>query len=173
MQWRDWISKDICDYTEKRTDQLKDLVQGIKDDPHGRRHLVTAWNPGELDQMCLPPCHVMFQCYVNGRHLDLAVTMRSVDLFIGLPFDIASYAVLQRLIAQEVGLQSGELVFFLGDAHVYQNHFSQVNEVLTRKPFEPPTLFLGESQQLFDFQPRKVMLSNYHFHPAVSAPLNV
>jgi thymidylate synthase len=162
------------------TDQLKQLVKGLRDNPYGRRHLVTAWNPGELDDMVLPPCHVMFQCFVRPSPmggewpmmLDLRVDMRSVDLFLGLPFDIASYALLQRLIAKEVGMDSGRLVFQLGDAHVYLNHGTQVGTVLGRKPIHPPLLRLADDASLFEFHPDQADLIDYFSHPAVSAPLN-
>lgn len=174
VQWRDWLSVPVDqDAAPKRTDQLAQLVEGLLRDPYGRRHVVTAWNPGELDQMCLPPCHVLFQCFVghDGR-LDMRVDMRSVDLFLGLPFDIASYALLQKLIAAETGLGSGWLVFQLGDAHIYKNHFEQVNTVLQRTPFAPPILELI-SPRLFSFLPEQASLERYVSHNAVPAPLNV
>lgn len=165
----------------KVTDQLRNLVDGLRNDPFGRRHLVTAWNPGELDQMCLPPCHVLFQCYVSGvraeigsLRLDLRVDMRSVDLFLGLPFDVASYALLQRLLAKEVGMEPGRLIFQLGDAHVYLNHLDQVRTVLAREPFLPPQLrFDEEETSPFNFKPHHASLVDYEHHPAVKAPMNV
>lgn len=182
-QWRDWRSQ----MWERRedgietvpdgfivVDQLEVLVRGLQANPHGRRHLVSAWNPGELDVMCLPPCHVMFQCYVSsGGELSLSVMMRSVDLFIGLPFDIASFALLQRLIARETDLTVGDLVFFLGDAHVYRNHFEQVREVLKRAPRrEKPCLILEPEARLFNFNSSQATLENYNPWPVITAPMN-
>jgi len=163
----------------KITDQLKGLVHDLSADPFGRRHLVTAWNPGELDQMCLPPCHVLFQCYVrqglmNDLYLDLRVDMRSVDLFLGLPFDVAGYALLQRLLAKETLMSPGRLVFQLGDAHIYRNHLDQVRTVLAREPFDPPQLrFDEEETSPFNFKPHHASLVDYAHHPAVKAPMNV
>lgn len=183
VQWREWLSAPRAGgQPPYRTDQLALLLDGLRKDPFGRRHVVTAWNPGELDQMCLPPCHVMFQAYVreddygNGRlckTLDLRVDMRSVDLFLGLPFDVASYALLQRLLAQELGMESGWLTFQLGDAHIYLNHLEQVHTVLMRQPFEPPRLWLAPDAKLLTFRPEQASLLDYYSHPAVKAPLNV
>jgi len=174
--WRDWHSwTTIADgrYSFKSTDQLQELVHGLIEDPYSRRHLVTAYNPGELDAMCLPPCHVMFQCFVADGRLDLRVDMRSVDLFLGLPFDIASYALLQRLLARETGLRSGWLTFQLGDAHIYKNHIEQVKEVLSRQPYGPPNIGLAASASLFNFLPAEAFLEDYRAHDAVPAPLNI
>ena len=182
VQWRDWRGTVIDIESESvqrmvRVDQLKVLVEGLKADPYSRRHLVTAWNPAELDIMCLPPCHVMFQCYVRKmgpkQFLDICVIMRSVDLFLGLPFDIASYALLQRLLAKETGLSSGELTFMMGDAHIYLNHLSQVEQVLSNGTLKPPTLKLAPEASLFNFSSFQAELENYQFHAVVKAPLNV
>lgn len=181
VQWRDWLSLEppltmAGEGMARHTDQLKDLVAGIKRDPYGRRHLVTAWNPGELDQMCLPPCHVLFQCFVRpefGRELlDLRVDMRSVDLFLGFPFDVASYAALQHLLARETGLQVGELVFQLGDAHVYRNHQEQVRTVLGRTAYPPPNLRLSDRSDLWTFAGVDAELVGYTHHGPVPAPMN-
>lgn len=183
VQWRNW--KRFIQYpngevyTNGTTDQLGELVQGIRRDPYGRRHLVTAWNPGELGEMCLPPCHVLFQAFLyptkegHPHALDLRVDMRSVDLFLGLPFDVASYALLQRLLCRDVGASSGWLVFHLGDAHIYRNHLEQVDTVLAREPKQAPTLELAPEAGLFEFEPDMAQLLDYHPHPAVPAPLNV
>lgn len=183
VQWRDWVSAEPLPGgrglgTVTHTDQLKELVDGLRKDPYGRRHLVTAWNPGELGQMCLPPCHVMFQCFVapqedRPRVMHMRVDMRSVDLFLGLPFDVASYALLQRLICKELSLLSGRLVFQLGDAHVYLNHLEQVEQVLGREPLPPPTLELAETASLFSFHPDSAQLVGYSHYGAVPAPLNI
>lgn len=183
VQWRDWLSvpPQAGDGEPYSTDQLRLLVDGLKSDPYSRRHIVSAWNPGELDQMCLPPCHVLFQCFVRTaadpmRHMDLLdmrVDMRSVDLFIGLPFDVASFATLQHLLANEVGMAPGKLVFQLGDAHVYCNHLDQVMTVLRREPLELPTLSLDPATSLFNFHPDHAELVGYNHHGVVSAPMNV
>jgi thymidylate synthase len=191
VQWRDWLSVGCKAQgggaeEPKSTDQLRALVDGMRRDPYGRRHVVTALNPGELDQMCLPPCHVLFQAYVRpdatssspdphqpGQWVDLRVDMRSVDLFLGLPFDVASYALLQRLLAKELGWKSGWLVFQLGDAHVYLNHLDQVKTVLGRREKAPPDLVLDPAASLFGFEPAHALLSGYDPHPPVAAPLNV
>jgi thymidylate synthase len=123
--------------------------------------------------MCLPPCHIFFQCYVDEDNLDIQVYMRSVDLFLGLPFDIASYALLQRLIAREVGLSPRRLLFSFGDAHIYLNHIEAVRTVLERKPHDPPQLILAEETTLFRFKPGQALLVNYNHYGKVEAKLNV
>lgn len=153
-------------------DQLAELVDGLKKSPTSRRHLVTAWSPGE--PACLPPCHTHFQCYVSeGKYLDLQVYMRSVDLFLGLPFDIAGYALLQRLIAKEVNLESRRLLFSFGDAHIYLNHLEAVQTVLARMPYAPPKLVLADDASLFTFTPEQARLLDYQHHAAVKAPMAV
>lgn len=175
VQWRDWRSVKVKEdgFDLLQNDQLKDLIAGIRQDPYGRRHIVTAWNPGELQDMCLPPCHILFQAFVADGELSLRVDMRSVDLFLGLPFDIASYAVLQRLLAKETGLRSGRLVFQLGDAHIYMNHLDAVREVLERSPMQPPRIVFTERASLLDFLPGDACLVGYNSHAAVAAKLNV
>lgn len=183
VQWRDYrsvVSHEHEDLTYDgvvHVDQIARLVNGLRSEPHGRRHVVTAWNPGELDQMCLPPCHIMFQVFVSGspgaEQLDMAVYMRSVDLFLGLPFDVASYALLQRLLAKELSMHSGFLTFFLGDTHIYMNHMEQVNTVLSREAFDPPVLLLHPDASLFHLEPDHVALQSYKAHEPVFAPLNV
>lgn len=172
-QWRHWTAIDNQgSFTP--VDQLQNLVDGIKKDPFGRRHIVTAWNPGELDEMCLPPCHIFFQAYVSSTfHLDLVVYMRSVDLFLGLPFDIASYAILQRLIAKDTELQSRNLIFNFGDAHIYKNHLEQVKTILTREPFFPPIMILAPEASINNFHPNMVTLRDYQHHAAIKAEMNV
>lgn len=172
VQWRFWRSAGSAGYSE--TDQLKNLVDSMRKEPHGRRHMVTAWNPGELSNMCLPPCHLFFQAFVSKHNqVDLVVYMRSVDLFLGLPFDVASYALLQRLLAKELELDSGILTFFLGDAHIYLNHRAQVAEVLQRAEKELPTLVLAADASLFEFHPSQALLQGYEPHAFIKAPLNV
>ena len=185
VQWRDWLSVNTDSPSGFTSlDQLKVLVNGLLTDPYGRRHLVTAWNPGELDKMCLPPCHVLFQCFVRRTiscplraykpyTLDLRVDMRSVDLFLGLPFDVASYALLQQLIANEVNMRAGDLIFQLGDAHIYLNHQEQVRSVLAKEPKKAPILVLRDDSGLFRFDNKTPFLVDYEHHGAVPAPLNI
>lgn len=175
VQWRDWRSSVRTNHGLElsRIDQLQMLLDGIKQDPYGRHHLVTAWNPGELKDMCLPPCHVLFQAFVSSGYIDLRVDMRSVDLFLGLPFDIASYAVLQRLLAKETGYKSGRLIFQLGDAHIYRNHLDAAREVLDRPFKKLPDIIFTDKSSLFDFSPDDACLVGYDPHPAVKAKLNV
>lgn len=188
VQWRRWRSpsptlmlpRDVPGVRASInvTDQLEALLEGMRRDPYGRRHLVTAWNPGELDVMCLPPCHVLWQCWVRDtdedrRAVDLRVDMRSVDLFLGLPFDVASYATIQRLVAKELGMDSGFLTFQLGDAHVYLNHQEAVQTVLERQPYSPPGLVLAADATLTGFRASQAYLRGYDSHLAVPAPLNV
>ena len=172
VQWREWQGLNSTGFPVI-IDQLKALIQGLKTDPYGRRHIITAWQPAELDQMCLPPCHILFQCYVSGRSLNMTVYMRSVDLFLGLPFDIASYAVLLHLIAKETTLVPGELVFFFGDAHIYLNHIDQVHEVLRRPSFQLPQLEIPTDISIGNPDLSKVVLTNYQSHPSIQAPLNI
>lgn len=172
VQWRDWTTLGLGGQMVS-TDQLRQLVDGMKSQPHGRRHIVTAWNPGELDQMCLPPCHVLFQAYVVDGRVDLRVDMRSVDLFLGLPFDVASYGILQRLLAKELELNSGFLTFQLGDAHIYLNHMDQVTTVLGRVPLDPPDLRLEPETGLFNFEAKHASLLRYNHLGIVAAPMSV
>lgn len=167
VQWREWRT-----WSEwQPTDQLKNLIQGIKENPFSRRHIVLAYNPGELDQVCLPACHVLFQCFVSGDTLELLFWMRSVDLFLGLPCDIALYALLQRLIALECNLLPGRLVAQLGDAHIYLNHLEQVSEALRRRPYDSPELQLSPFTSLFGFKPHHAVLENYQCHPPLPAAM--
>ena len=175
--WRNWQSFNRHGQIQS-TDQLQNLVDGLKKDPFSRRHLMISYNPGELDQVCLPGCHVLCQAfaYQDGAGimcLDLRVDLRSIDLFLGLPFDVASYAVLQRLLACECGMLSKRLILQLGDAHIYLNHADQVNEVLSRKPLPPPQLHFNHDTTLFGFHPDDVALLEYNNHGSVAAPMNV
>ena len=175
VQWRDWHS--YKNGALVQVDQLKALVQRMLEQPHGRRHIVTALNPGELDQICLPPCHVLFQAFLSGSEsqtrVDIRVDMRSVDLFLGLPFDVASYALLQRLLANDLNVASGFLIFQLGDTHIYMNHMEQVSQVLNNPIFTPPTLRLAPNVGLFNFMPSDASLMDYSHAGVVNAPLNV
>lgn len=174
VQWRDWRSVGPDGKTMRTTDQLRALVNGLRADPWSRRHLMLSYQPGELDQVCLPACHVLCQTSVRERdRLDMTVYMRSVDLFLGLPFDVASYALLTHLLCFELGLRPGRLIFFLGDAHVYRNHEQAVDTVLSRTPLGPSLLHLEPEASVFRFYPEQAVLLNYRHHGAVPARMSV
>jgi len=159
----------------KETDQLKNLLEGLINDPNGRRHIISAWNPGEFDQMALPPCHVMSQFYVNkNKELSCHMYQRSVDVYLGLPFNIASYALLTHLVAQVCDLNVGELVISTGDTHIYQNHVEQVNEQMSREPYQLPTLWLNpEIKDINNFKMDDIKLIDYQSHGQLKAPMAV
>jgi thymidylate synthase len=159
----------------KEVDQLQDLIKGIKQDPYGRRHVLTAWNPGELDQMALPPCHMFAQFYVSrDGKLSCQMYQRSCDMFLGVPFNIASYSLLTAMIAQVCDLQVGEFVHVLGDAHIYLNHVEQVKEQLMREPLPEPTLWLNpDIRDITKFTMADIRLDNYQSHGAIKAEMAV
>lgn len=169
-QWRDWRAP-----SGKKIDQIDQLVQGIKKDPFSRRHLVVAWNPGELDQMALPPCHAMFQFYVStDKKLSCQLYQRSADLFLGVPFNIASYAILTMMIAQVCDLRPKEFVHTFGDLHIYLNHIEQVKQQLERDPRPLPTLKINpERKHINEFIFEDFELLNYDPHPTIKAPIAV
>jgi thymidylate synthase len=155
-------------------DQLAELIEGIKKDPHSRRHIITAWNPGELDIMALPPCHMMSQFYVSNGRLSCQMYQRSADMFLGVPFNIASYALFTHMIAQVCGLDVGDLIITIGDAHIYQNHFDQVKEQLARKPLDFPEVKLNpEIKDINKFTMEDIELIGYQSHDAIKAPMAV
>jgi thymidylate synthase len=155
-------------------DQLIELINGIKDDPYSRRHIISAWNPGELDLMALPPCHMMAQFYVSNGKLSCQMYQRSADMFLGMPFNIASYALFTHMIAQVCNLEVGDLIISVGDAHIYDNHFDQVKEQLARKPFALPTLKLNpDISVITEFDMNDVELVGYESHEAIKAPMAV
>jgi len=162
-------------FHEKETDQLKNLINGLKNDPNGRRHIITAWNPGELDQMALPPCHMMAQFYVNkNKELSCHMYQRSVDVFLGLPFNIASYSLFTHMIAQVCDYGVGELVISTGDTHIYKDHIEQVKEQLTREEFPLPTLQLNKDIVNIDkFTMNDIELVNYQSHGPIKAVMAV
>lgn len=167
-QWRSWSNG------EQTIDQIANLIEGIKNNPDSRRHIVTAWNPSEVEEMALPPCHALFQFYVADGKLSCQLYQRSADIFLGVPFNIASYALLIHLIAHECGLGVGEFVHTLGDAHIYTNHINQVNEQLTREPRQLPTLKLNiEGKTIFELETQDIELENYEPHPKIKAPIAV
>ncbi len=169
-QWRDWRTPD-----GGSIDQISRLVEGIKKDPFGRRHIVCAWNPGELDGMALPPCHALFQFYVDSDGgLSCQLYQRSADLFLGVPFNIASYALLTAMVAQVCGLKPREFVHTFGDLHIYKNHFEQVKLQLSRQPRPLPKLKLNpERKRLEDFVYEDIEILGYNPYPSIKAPIAV
>ena len=168
FQWRFWPGP------EGPVDQLRNLLEGIRSNPDGRRHIVSAWNPGYIDQMALPPCHAFFQFYVADGRLSCQLYQRSADIFLGVPFNIASYALLIHMMAQDLGLKVGDFVHSLGDAHIYSNHTDQVRLQLSRDLRPLPTLSLNPSvKSLFDFRYEDVALLDYDPHPHIPAPVAV
>lgn len=167
-QWRSWPRPDGgC------IDQIRQVIDQIKHSPDSRRMLVSAWNVAEVDDMALPPCHVLFQFYVAGGRLSCQLYQRSADTFLGVPFNIASYALLTMMIAQECGLRPGDFVHTLGDAHLYLNHADQVAEQLSRTPRPLPTLRLNPAvRSVFDFRYEDFTLENYDPWPAIKAPMS-
>ncbi|HLC59963.1 MAG TPA: thymidylate synthase [Candidatus Nanoarchaeia archaeon] len=169
VQWRKWKSPE-----GKEIDQLANAIRMIKEDPTSRRIIVSAWNPGELDKMALPPCHAFFQFFVADGKLSLQMYQRSCDMFLGVPFNIASYSLLLHMMAQVTNLNPGEFVHTLGDSHIYHNHFEQVKEQLTRKPFSLPNLWLNPKiKDIGDFKMEDIKLENYECHPPIKAPMAV
>jgi len=169
VQWRKWQGSN-----GKEIDQLAEAIRQIKEQPQSRRIIITAWNPAELDQMALPPCHAFFQFFVANSKLSLQMYQRSCDMFLGIPFNIASYSLLLHLIAQVTNLEPGEFIHTLGDSHIYNNHFSQVKEQLERKPLPPPKLKLNpEIKNIDDFKMEDIELVNYQHHPAIKAPMAI
>lgn len=183
VQWRHWQTTDTeylrnADGKElvrnKEVDQLQQLIEGIKADPYGRRHILSAWNPGELKNMALPPCHCFAQFYVSDGRLSCQMYQRSCDMFLGVPFNIASYSLLTHLMAQVCNLEVGEFVHVLGDAHIYLNHVEQVKEQLQREPLPAPQLWLNpEITDINNFTMSDIRLDNYTSHSAISAPMAV
>jgi thymidylate synthase len=169
VQWRKWQSPD-----GSTVDQIARVIDKIKNDPNDRRLIVSAWNPGELEQMALPPCHMMFQFFVAGDRLSLHMVQRSCDMFLGVPFNIASYALLLSMVAQVTGKQPGELVLTLNDAHIYQDHFDAVDEQLTREALTFPRLWLNpDIKNIDDFTMDDIKLEGYESHAAIKAPMAV
>jgi thymidylate synthase len=154
-------------------DQIQQLIDGIKKDPSGRRHIVSAWNPAELDQMALPPCHVMSQFDVTDGYLSCQLYQRSCDMFLGVPFNIASYSLLTHIIARECNLKVGDFIWTGGDCHIYNNHVDAVNEQLSRAPKELPTLFITEGKKIADYVVDDFLLDNYNPDPAIKADMAV
>ena len=155
-------------------DQIAEAINKIKTNPTDRRIIVTAWNPGELDQMALPPCHMFFQFFVADGKLSLYMHQRSCDMFLGVPFNIASYSLLLHMVAQVTGLTAHEFIHSLGDTHIYQNHFDAVKEQLSREPMKPPSLWLNpEVKDIDSFTMDDIKLENYESHPSIKAEMAV
>jgi thymidylate synthase len=176
VQWRRWrkplirINKVVL----QNHDQLLELIAGIKEDPYSRRHIISAWNPGEIDLMALPPCHMMAQFYVNNGKLSCQMYQRSADMFLGVPFNIASYALFTHMLAQVCNLEVGDLIITIGDAHIYNNHFEQVKEQLKRTPLPLATLKLNpDISVITDFDMDDIELEGYTSHDAIKAPMAV
>ena len=168
-QWRSWASPD-----GGVIDQIQDLVHTIKNNPDSRRMIVSAWNPADLPKMALAPCHCLFQFYVADGKLSCQLYQRSADIFLGVPFNIASYALLNMMLAQVCGLQNGDFIHTFGDAHVYTNHFEQVETQLIRTPNNYPTMKINpDVKSIFDFKFEDFTLENYNAHPPIKAPVAV
>ncbi len=169
VQWRKWQAPD-----GREIDQLGEVIERIKKDPNDRRLIVTAWNPGELGQMALPPCHMLYQFYVANGEISLYMVQRSCDTFLGVPFNISSYALLLAMVAQVTGTKAKEAVFSFNDVHIYQNHFEQVKLQLTREPLALPNLWLNPEVKSIDgFTMDDIKLIGYQSHPAIKAEMAV
>jgi thymidylate synthase len=162
VQWRDFNG----------VDQLKNLIEGLKKDPDSRRHILTAWNPAELHNMSLPPCHAFSQFYVSNNKLSCQLYQRSCDMFLGVPFNIASYSILIHIIAKECGYEAGEFIHSLGDFHIYEEHFEQVKIQLSREPKKLPILKFNQ-KNIHEYKTSDFELINYEHHPKIVAPMNV
>ncbi|KUG60581.1 thymidylate synthase [Nesterenkonia jeotgali] len=169
VQWRSWPTPD-----GKDIDQIQQLITSLRTNPDSRRHVVSAWNPAQIDEMALPPCHIMFQFYVADGRLSCQLYQRSADMFLGVPFNIASYALLTRMVAQQVGLQPGEFIWTGGDCHIYDNHVEQVREQLSRAPYPSPRLeFTRTPESIFDYEFEDFDVRDYQHHPAIKAAVAV
>ncbi len=167
-QWRSWTAEN------RNIDQLKEVIENIKNKPNSRRHIVSAWNVGDLDKMNLPPCHILYQFYVADGKLSCQLYQRSADIFLGVPFNIASYSLLLMMMAQVTGLQAGEFIHTLGDAHIYLNHLEQVNLQLSRETRPLPKMKLNpDVKSLFDFKYEDFELIDYNPHPVIKGKISV
>ncbi|MGC9343583.1 MAG: thymidylate synthase [Bacteroidales bacterium] len=168
-QWRSWPSAE-----GKHIDQLKNVIESLRKNPDSRRHIVSAWNVGDLDKMALPPCHILFQFYVANGKLSCQLYQRSADIFLGVPFNIASYSLLLLMMARETGYEPGEFIHTLGDVHIYLNHIEQVKLQLTRDPRSLPQMILNpEVKSIFDYQYDDFKLENYSPHPHIKGKISV
>ncbi|HMB92269.1 MAG TPA: thymidylate synthase [Rhodothermales bacterium] len=168
-QWRDWVAP-----SGEHIDQITRVIENIRTKPDSRRHIVTAWNVADLGDMALPPCHMTFQFYVGGGRLSCQLYVRSNDLFLGAPFNIAQYALLTHMMAQQCDLEPGELIYTIGDAHLYLNHLEQVEEQLSRTPYPLPQLRIKRTPpSIFDYAYEDFEVLNYQYHPTIKAPVAV
>lgn len=168
-QWRSWPTPN-----GESIDQIVGLIKSLKENPNSRRHIVSAWNPALVDDMALPPCHTMFQFYVADGKLSCQLYQRSADIFLGVPFNIASYALLTMMLAQVCDLEAGDFVHTFGDAHLYHNHFEQAREQLSRKPLDLPMMKINpDVKDLFEFKFEDFILEGYEAHPNIKAPIAV
>ncbi|CAN7220988.1 thymidylate synthase [Phenylobacterium sp. LjRoot219] len=167
-QWRSWAAPD-----GRVIDQIAGVVHSLKTNPNSRRHIVSAWNPADVDDMALPPCHCLFQFFVADGKLSCQLYQRSADVFLGVPFNIASYALLTMMVAKVVGLEPGEFVHTFGDAHLYLNHLEQAQLQLTREPLPLPVMHIADRPDLFSFEYEDFKLEGYKPHPAIAAPIAV
>jgi thymidylate synthase len=167
-QWRSWETRD-----GRVIDQISNVVSAIRNNPASRRHIVSAWNPADVEQMALPPCHCLFQFFVADGRLSCQLYQRSADIFLGVPFNIASYALLTQMLAKVTGLQAGEFVHTFGDAHLYLNHVDQAKEQLAREPFPFPVMHVAEKHDLFAFEYEDFRLEGYQAHPHIKAEVAV
>jgi thymidylate synthase len=168
-QWRSWPGRN-----GEKIDQISKLIHQIKTKPDSRRHIVSAWNPADVDSMALPPCHAMFQFYVADGKLSCLLMQRSCDTFLGLPFNIASYSLLVHMVAQQCDLEVGEFIWTGGDTHIYLNHLEQVKLQLSREPYALPTLQLARKpNSIFEYQFEDFQILNYQSHPGIKAPIAV
>ncbi|MDD6462091.1 MAG: thymidylate synthase [Bifidobacteriaceae bacterium] len=172
VQWRSWPAP-TKDDPNRTIDQIANVVDLIRRDPDSRRMIVTAWNPAEVENMALPPCHALFQFYVANGRLSCQLYQRSCDMFLGVPFNIASYSLLTCMMAQQTGLEPGEFVWTGGDCHVYDNHVEQVLEQLSRAPYPYPTLRIDKAPSIFEYQYEDFHVENYQHHPKIKAPVAV
>jgi len=170
VQWRKWKSP----YSNEPIDQIANVIKQLKENPHDRRMIVSAWNPAELSMMALPPCHLLFHFFSVNRKLSLFMYQRSCDMFLGVPFNIASYSLLLHMVAQVVGLEPWEFVHTLGDAHIYLNHFNQVKEQIKRELMPLPKLWLNpEIKNIDDFKMEDIKLVDYNYHPSIRAEMAI
>jgi thymidylate synthase len=167
-QWRSWPNPD-----GSSTDQISNVIRSIKEKPYSRRHIVVAYNPSNVDRMALPPCHALFQFYVAGGKLSCQLYQRSADTFLGVPFNIASYALLTYMAAQQCDLDAGEFIWTGGDTHLYLNHIEQAKLQLSRQPYPLPHLRLRKSNSIFEYQYEDFEVLNYQYHPTIKAPIAV
>jgi thymidylate synthase len=169
VQWRSWPTPD-----GGHIDQITELMQNLRSNPDSRRHIVSAWNVADIPQMALAPCHAFFQFYVADGKLSCQLYQRSADLFLGVPFNIASYALLTMMVAQQLGLEPGDFIWTGGDCHIYDNHLEQVELQLSREPYPYPTLeFARRPESIFDYDFDDFSIVNYQHHPAIKAPVAV